>query len=479
MKKHRAFVTAAALAAALAGCSDVPTNSDEQFDGELVITEGLEAPAPAARNRPAFSAAAAAASLGGAVSTPVSLKPQSCDAGQTILVTYTVTGRQDNPASFKVNTTWTYNGAAWTGSVPVTVNVAPRATGPGSDLYPVSVTLVNASTASSGTSSFTITPSDLVTSAPAALGMGDASVTMHIAFTACPVTNTPPTLVLPSNVTVEATSSAGAAATFTVTASDAQDGDLTSSVACAPTSGSTFPLGTTTVNCSVTDAGGLTASGSFDVKVEDTTAPVFTAFPSGTVNLIAADINGAVLDVPGLGIAVADVGGVSEPSTYACDYVAGTALAIGSTTDVDCTATDAAGNESAVSTFEVFVGLNVGTTGFLAPLRMADPFSAHKRGSTIPHKFLPPAYADGTLATDLAAGLKLTVRRIDAVPDADGIEANDFAAGSTAWRYDAASGHYIFNLKTGTATPWDIGTWSTVVAYAGIPLAATQFELRR
>ena len=35
-------------------------------------------------------------------------------------------------------------------------------------------------------------------------------------------------------------------------------------------------------------------------------------------------------------------------------------LAIGSTTEVDCTATDAIGNESDVSTFEVFVGLNVG-----------------------------------------------------------------------------------------------------------------------
>ena len=478
MKKHLSFV-AAALVAAAAGCSDVPTNSDEQFDGELVITEGTEAPVQAVRNRPVLSSATAAASLGGGVSTPVTLKPQSCDAGQTIVVTYTVSGRQDNPASFKVNTTWTYNGAAWTGSAPLTVNVATRPTGPGSDAYPVNVTLVNASTAGTGTSSFSITPFDLVTSSPAALAITGANVTVHVAFAACPVTNTPPSLVLPNDLILEASSSAGAVATYSVTASDAQDGDLTSSVVCAPASGSTFPLGETTVHCSVTDNGGLQATGSFNVKVEDTTAPVFTSFPSGTINLVAANINGAVLDVPGLGITVADVGGVSEPSTYACDYVAGMALAIGSSTEVGCTAKDALGNESAVSTFEVFVGLNAGTAGFLAPLRMADPFSAHKRGSTIPHKFLPPAYADGTLATDLAAGLKLTVKRLDAVPDADGVEANDFAAGSTAWRYDAASGHYIFNLKTGTSAPWDIGTWSTTVAYAGIPLASTRFELRR
>jgi hypothetical protein len=146
---------------------------------------------------------------------------------------------------------------------------------------------------------------------------------------------------------------------------------------------------------------------------------------------------------------------------------------------VDCNASDAISNRSEVSIFEVFVGLNVGGTGFLPPLRMAEPFSAHKRGSTIPHKFLPPTYADGTPATDLADGLRLLVKRVDAMPDADGIEANDFSAGSTAWRFDTTAGHYIFNLKTGTASPWDVGTWTTTVSFAGIPLAATQFDLRR
>jgi hypothetical protein len=341
--------------------------------------------------------------------------------------------------------------------------------------------MVNASGTSSGTSSFTVVPTDLVTVPMATLNVSAANVTIHAAFTACPVLNTAPTLVLPADFPVEATSSTGATVNYAsmVTASDAQDGDLTSSVSCAPASGTTFALGETTVNCSVTDAGGLTATGSFKVKVQDTTPAYFTSFPSGTTSLVAADINGAVLGLDGLGIAVADVGGVSEPSTYACDYVAGTVLAIGSTTTIECTATDDIGNTSAPSSFDVFVGLNVGTTGFLAPLRMADPFSAHKRGSTIPHKFLPPTYADGTPAIDLASGLRLAVKRLDGVPDADGVEANDFAAGSTAWRYDAASGHYIFNLKTTTSSPWDVGTWSTTVSYAGIPLATTQFELRR
>ncbi len=481
MKKHLAYLAAAALAATATACSsDGPAGIDEQASTELVITEGTAAPRFTPRVRPAFSSAAAGSNLGGSVSTPISLKPSECQsAGQEVIVTYTVTGRQDNPASFKVNTRWDFNGSSWVGSAPVTVNVTPRPTGPGSDLYPVTITLVNASAANSGLSSILIAPFSLVTSAPAALAITGANVTIHVAFAECPVTNTAPSLMLPNDFSIEATSSAGATVTYAVTASDAQDGDLTASVVCTPASGTTFALGITTVNCSVTDAGGLEATGSFDVTVVDTTPAKFVTFPTEPVKLVAANIDGAVLDITTLDITVEDVGGVSEPSTFACDYVAGTVLAIGSTTEVDCTATDAIGNESDVSTFEVFVGLNVGGTGFLPPLRMADPFSAHKRGSTIPHKFLPPTYADGTPATDLADGLRLLVKRVDGIPDADGIEANDFSAGSTAWRFDPTAGHYIFNLKTGTSSPWDVGTWNTTVSFAGIPLATTQFDLRR
>ncbi|HJP56437.1 MAG TPA: HYR domain-containing protein [Gemmatimonadales bacterium] len=478
MSKRLGFFAAALVL--LGACSEAPTAPTDALSGELVITEGAAAPTRAApRARPSFSAAAAALNVGGSSTTPLSLKPQTCDAGQQVVITYTVTGRQDNPASFKVNTHWSYDGSSWVSSTPVTVNVATRSTGPGSDTYQVSLTVVNSSATSSGSSSFAVSPFDLVTSAPAALGVAGAGVTVNVAFAACPVSNTAPTLVLPSDFSVEATSSAGASVTFVVTASDGQDGDLTSSVVCTPASGSTFPLGETTVNCSVTDNGGLQATGSFKITVVDTTPAEFTSFPSGTVSLVAANINGAVLDMDGLGIAVADVNHVSEPATFSCDYVTGTVLAIGSTTTVSCTAKDAIGNESAASTFDVFVGLNVATGGFLPPLRMAAPFSAHKRGSTIPHKFLPPSYADGTPATDLAGDLRLVVNQLDNTPDEGAIAADEFSAGSTAWRYDADAGQYIFNLKTGTSSPWNVGSYTTTVSYKGIVLATTQFDLRR
>ena len=483
MRRQLTALGVAALAGLVACNGESPTAVSEgpAVQNELVITQGVSAPVRPVAKRPVLSAAAAAVSSAfGSVTTPVSLKPSTCEpAGQQVTVTYTVTGRQDNPASFKVNTRWEYNGTSWAGSVPTTVNVATRPTGPGSDTYQVTLTLLNASTATAGSSSFTVVPFNLVTSAPAALSVTGANVTVFVAFAACPVTNTPPSLTLPSDLTVEATSSAGAVVNFTVTANDAQDGDLTSSVVGTPASGSTFPLGETTVNCSVTDTGGLSASGSFKVKVVDTTPAFFTSFPTGTINLIAANINGAVLDIDAQSITVEDVGHVSEPSTFACDYVAGTKLAIGSTTTVSCTAKDAIGNESAPSTFDVFVGLNVSGTGFLPPLRMVAPFSAHKRGSTIPHKFLPPTYADGTPATDLADGLRLVLTRLDGSPDPASIDGDDYSAGSTDWRYDPDGGQYIFNLKTGTTTPWDVGSWKTTVSYAGIVLATTQLDLRR
>jgi hypothetical protein len=42
---------------------------------------------------------------------------------------------------------------------------------------------------------------------------------------------------------------------------------------------------------------------------------------------------------------------------------------------------------------------------------MMAPYSSHKRGSTVPHKFYPPRYADGSPATDLAEGLRLVLVR--------------------------------------------------------------------
>jgi len=86
------------------------------------------------------------------------------------------------------------------------------------------------------------------------------------------VNNNPPTFTPPANITTPATSSAGAVVSFTASGSDVEDGAIPA--VCGPASGSTFPIATTTVNCTVTDSKGASATGSFTVTVTSTSAAV-------------------------------------------------------------------------------------------------------------------------------------------------------------------------------------------------------------
>ena len=81
---------------------------------------------------------------------------------------------------------------------------------------------------------------------------------------------TAPVLTLPSTITVDATSTQGASVSYTAGATD--DVDANPAVACTPTSGSTFPIGTSSVQCSATDAAGNSADGSFTVVVNGAAA---------------------------------------------------------------------------------------------------------------------------------------------------------------------------------------------------------------
>jgi hypothetical protein len=75
----------------------------------------------------------------------------------------------------------------------------------------------------------------------------------------------PPALGLPADITVAAAAPGGSVVTFTVTVSDNVGGTVTPS--CSHASGSTFPIGTTTVTCTAADDSGNAASGSFTVTV--------------------------------------------------------------------------------------------------------------------------------------------------------------------------------------------------------------------
>lgn len=87
----------------------------------------------------------------------------------------------------------------------------------------------------------------------------------------------------PSNRQVEANGPAGSVVNFPIpTATDALDGPI-ATVVCTPASGSTFPLGTTTVTCTASDSHGNTGTASFSVSVIDTTKPTLTVPSDRTV----------------------------------------------------------------------------------------------------------------------------------------------------------------------------------------------------
>ncbi len=77
---------------------------------------------------------------------------------------------------------------------------------------------------------------------------------------------TPPTITVPANITEEATSPSGKLVTYTVEAADPDA--LVKKLECAPASGSTFAVGTTTVNCTALDGHENTASKSFTVTIK-------------------------------------------------------------------------------------------------------------------------------------------------------------------------------------------------------------------
>ena len=161
--------------------------------------------------------------------------------------------------------------------------------------------------------------------------------------------NQPPSLSLPADITREATSAAGAAVSYAAGATDPEDGALTA--ACVPASGSTFPLGTTTVQCSATDSRGATATGGFAIAVRDSTPPVVS--PPSAITIPATESGGARASAsPALATYLVDGSAVDvvdpAPSRLAAQVAGADAntvlFPVGKTTTVTFRFKDASGN---------------------------------------------------------------------------------------------------------------------------------------
>ncbi len=223
---------------------------------------------------------------------------------------------------------------------------------------------------------FTPAVSDLCDPAPAVVAappsgstfpLGDTAVTVFASdaagnttpctFTVTVEDTTAPVIDCPSDMTVECTGSGGTAVTFSPSVTDVCD--PSPAVVCTPPSGSAFPVGTTTVTCTASDASGNTSMCTFDVTVEDTTPPVLTCPGSQVVD--CAGSGGTVVDYSPSVFEVCDAG-----VSVVCIPPSGSLFPVG-TTVVTCVATDASGNTD-MCTFPVTV-----TTSDLSPPELTCP----------------------------------------------------------------------------------------------------------
>jgi len=169
-----------------------------------------------------------------------------------------------------------------------------------------------------------------------------------------------PTLSLPADIADEATGASGAAVTYSASANDLVDGSRP--VSCSAVSGSTFAIGTTTVSCSASDTSGNTANDSFNITIQDTTAPVIA--PVADMAVKTKTKAGAIVTYPLPG--TTDI--VDGPGTASCILSSGNLFPVGDTL-VTCSATDSEGNGAAPVTFVVQVVYKPETV--LAPVGFA------------------------------------------------------------------------------------------------------------
>ena len=215
---------------------------------------------------------------------------------------------------------------------PVVITVSPSG--------PVSAaesTLTFTSCGSSQSITFTVAadaaPGDYpvavsVTDAGEPIG-GDGSAVIQVPAPPPPPDTTPPTVTPPADTTIEATSPAGASQPFAGTAVDDVDGAL--SAPCLPTA---YPIGSTTVTCTATDAAGNSGSATFTVTVQDTTGPALSL--PAPITTAATNADGAIVSYTA---SASDL--VAGSVAVSCAPASGSTFSIGATT-VNCTATDGA-----------------------------------------------------------------------------------------------------------------------------------------
>ena len=155
------------------------------------------------------------------------------------------------------------------------------------------------------------------------------------------VVGNPPTIICPADIVINNTAgTCGGVANFAGVAFDDEDGNISSSIVATPASGSTFPVGDTMVELSVTDSDGNTATCSFMVTVLDNEAPVAVCQDltvdldpvTGMATITGAQVDNGSTDNCGIASMTLDI------SSFDCSMTGANTVVL--------TVTDNAGNSS-------------------------------------------------------------------------------------------------------------------------------------
>jgi hypothetical protein len=172
---------------------------------------------------------------------PVGVTTVTCTSGSgTCSFKVTVTGTIICPSNIVVPNDPNQCGAIVNYPTPAS-NCPVTCTPPSGSFFPIGTTTVTC-TSASGTCSFTVTVKD----------------------------TQPPTITCPANITATTGSPNAGGVVVNYPTPVASDNCPGVTVTCTPPSGSTFNVGTNTVNCTATDASGNTASCSFTISVFNT-----------------------------------------------------------------------------------------------------------------------------------------------------------------------------------------------------------------
>jgi len=318
----------------------------------------------------------------------------------------------------------------------------------------VSDAVLGAATASDNCGGVTVTRSPAGNTFP----VGDTTVTWTATDaagntatatqTVTVVDNTPPTVTPPANVT--AYTGVGAVSCSTVV-SDAVLGAAAADDNCAGVgtvtrsgvpSGNVFPVGTTTLTYSVTDAHGNSASATQTVTVIDNTPPVVAPPPNITVYLpLHSTATSMTVSYPTQATATDNCDGPIPSGSISYNPSSGSTFPVGTTT-VTVSATDSSHNVG-TSTFTVTVLFDF--TGFFSPVSNPPTLNVVNAGRAIPVKFS----LSGNKGPNILDANSPQSGSIACDGSAPVVDLTDtLTAGGSSLSYDASADQYIYVWKT-------------------------------